>query len=335
MKTSVCTKSTAEGSSNIRSVEVPHPPAATPKVKMEDIEKKNLEGQFEENHSGEQTRNETSVLKLDGVSDNSSDWKLPTIGTRVPLPYVQDEMDVNDGGTHGNEGRQEVDAQRTLKEANENAANMPGTGSRSLQEYLLMLLEQQRKQQALDGTSPVGYPLGLCGVGSHAVQDYQMQLMLLEQQHKKRLLLARQEAEADEAQKSAAGGPSLLEIQLQGTIMKQQNMLRDLNAREGKGNSHPGKLLEATQRLQGYQTQPSHRNNEKNLHLKPKELLKQKHVDGELSPQGFYDETQLLQQQHKEDILPPSQKVPETEAKTSTTTPETDATTSAPGPQPP
>ena len=34
------------------------------------------------------------------------------------------------------------------------------------------------------------------GPGSHALQDYQMQLMLLEQQNKKRLLMARQEQDA-------------------------------------------------------------------------------------------------------------------------------------------
>lgn len=36
-------------------------------------------------------------------------------------------------------------------------------------------------------------PVGPNGQGNHALQDYQMQLMLLEQQNKKRLLMARQE----------------------------------------------------------------------------------------------------------------------------------------------
>ena len=47
------------------------------------------------------------------------------------------------------------------------------------------------------------------GVGNHALQDYQMQLMMLEQQNKKRLLLARQEQEGPrpEGQPGIAGAP--------------------------------------------------------------------------------------------------------------------------------
>lgn len=47
------------------------------------------------------------------------------------------------------------------------------------------------------------------GAGNHALQDYQMQLMLLEQQNKKRLLMARQEQDnmSGPHQQGAVGGP--------------------------------------------------------------------------------------------------------------------------------
>lgn len=43
--------------------------------------------------------------------------------------------------------------------------------------------------------------------GSHALQDYQMQLMLLEQQNKKRLLMARQEQDGLTNNRDGSGGP--------------------------------------------------------------------------------------------------------------------------------
>ncbi|KFY37310.1 hypothetical protein V495_07249 [Pseudogymnoascus sp. VKM F-4514 (FW-929)] len=44
---------------------------------------------------------------------------------------------------------------------------------------------------------------GLLNIGAHALQDYQMQLMLLEQQNKKRLLMVRAEQDASEEQDAA------------------------------------------------------------------------------------------------------------------------------------
>jgi len=49
---------------------------------------------------------------------------------------------------------------------------------------------------------------------SHALQDYQMQLMLLEQQNKKRLLMARQEADKERAGQEQLG------------LLQQQNKTR-------------------------------------------------------------------------------------------------------------
>ena len=44
--------------------------------------------------------------------------------------------------------------------------------------------------------------------GNHALQDYQMQLMLLEQQNKKRLLMARQEQDSMSGQHPGGVGPN-------------------------------------------------------------------------------------------------------------------------------
>lgn len=44
--------------------------------------------------------------------------------------------------------------------------------------------------------------------GNHALQDYQMQLMLLEQQNKKRLLMARAEADGIQPRPDGQGGPA-------------------------------------------------------------------------------------------------------------------------------
>jgi hypothetical protein len=71
-------------------------------------------------------------------------------------------------------------------------------------------------QQGLDGQhdlyigNPARMPNGAPGQpqGNHALQDYQMQLMLLEQQNKKRLLMARQEQDnMSQGPHGQAGGP--------------------------------------------------------------------------------------------------------------------------------
>ena len=79
-----------------------------------------------------------------------------------------------------------------------------------------MLLEQRNQgismmaQQQQDGMSCGGASLAPTGNGiqagqpNHALQDYQMQLMLLEQQNKKRLMMARQEQDSKNGQD---GGP--------------------------------------------------------------------------------------------------------------------------------
>lgn len=53
--------------------------------------------------------------------------------------------------------------------------------------------------------------------GNHALQDYQMQLMLLEQQNKKRLMMARQEQDSMVPREGGPGGPGANGQQFQGT----------------------------------------------------------------------------------------------------------------------
>jgi len=101
--------------------------------------------------------------------------------------------------------------------------NAPNVQQKQIEVYAQSLVQQQRMalnnhahaqgmnsgvqgspmtQQSLEGqhdmfagNPPRGMPNGAPGPpqGNHALQDYQMQLMLLEQQNKKRLLMARQE----------------------------------------------------------------------------------------------------------------------------------------------
>src|SRR5271155_445251 len=54
---------------------------------------------------------------------------------------------------------------------------------------------------------------GAQGGGNHALQDYQMQLMLLEQQNKKRLMMARQEQDNITGGSSSTHTPTIRSIQ--------------------------------------------------------------------------------------------------------------------------
>jgi len=75
--------------------------------------------------------------------------------------------------------------------------DVPAAGNHTLQDHQmqLMLLEQQNKRRLLMARQEQD----VLATGNHALQDYQMQLMLLEQQNKKRLLMARLEPEHQEA----------------------------------------------------------------------------------------------------------------------------------------
>ncbi|KAF2677587.1 hypothetical protein K458DRAFT_395859 [Lentithecium fluviatile CBS 122367] len=119
---------------------------------------------------------------------------------------------------------------------NEFNANAPNVQQKQIEVYAQSLVQQQRMalnnhaiaqgmntgvqgspmaQQGMEGQHEMftgnparGIPAGAPGApqGNHALQDYQMQLMLLEQQNKKRLLMARQEQDNITAP-HAQGGP--------------------------------------------------------------------------------------------------------------------------------
>jgi hypothetical protein len=102
--------------------------------------------------------------------------------TSVPQP-------TNTGGLFGNVNHsQQQDTQQ----------NARGSLFAGLGQSLQQQMQQQPHQAGLFGQSHVAPPQG-----NHALQDHQMSLMLLEQQNKKRLLMARQELEP---QRSTFGG---------------------------------------------------------------------------------------------------------------------------------
>ncbi|KAL8948191.1 MAG: hypothetical protein Q9222_005597 [Ikaeria aurantiellina] len=115
-----------------------------------------------------------------------------------PLQVQQRSIDVFNQNLKNNQQR-----------ANLSKPGMPGQGSPMMQpgmdlsavgaEYFNAANMQMR--QAMPNGN------GAANSGNHALQDYQMQLMLLEQQNKKRLLMARQEQEDPRGPQGAAGMP--------------------------------------------------------------------------------------------------------------------------------
>lgn len=67
-------------------------------------------------------------------------------------------------------------------------------------------MQMEMYNQRMGGQQMQGAPGGGQS-GNHALQDYQMQLMLLEQQNKKRLMMARQEQDSAVNRDGAPGGP--------------------------------------------------------------------------------------------------------------------------------
>ena len=87
------------------------------------------------------------------------------------------------------------------------------------------------------GSSNAGYP---SSASNSALQDYQMQVMLLEQQNKKRLLKARQEKVVDDAAKKdienrfSEGGYASQNYQTQMILLEEQNRRRLLMTTQEK-----------------------------------------------------------------------------------------------------
>ena len=78
-----------------------------------------------------------------------------------------------------------------------NPGGMPNQGSPMMQPMNENFMMDPNYNPAVNGQMRPGMPQGANGQGgNHALQDYQMQLMLLEQQNKKRLMMARQEQDS-------------------------------------------------------------------------------------------------------------------------------------------
>lgn len=116
-----------------------------------------------------------------------------------PLQVQQKSLDVFNQNLRNNQQRQ-----------NMSKPGMPGQGSPMMQPGMDMGAVNaefygQNMQMAARGVMPNGN--GVPNGGNHALQDYQMQLMLLEQQNKKRLLMARQEQEVPRGPDGQPGMP--------------------------------------------------------------------------------------------------------------------------------
>ncbi len=131
---------------------------------------------------------------MGGVPSNLSEAQLMAFHQQ-PLQVQQKSLDVYNQNLRNNEQRQ-----------NMNKPGMPGQGSPMMQAGMDMNGEfYGANMQMTRGGMPNGN--GAQNGGNHALQDYQMQLMLLEQQNKKRLLMARQEQEIPRGPDGQPGMP--------------------------------------------------------------------------------------------------------------------------------
>lgn len=91
---------------------------------------------------------------------------------------------------HNSEGMAAVPPSLMRGPGGPNATQQASSGNHALADYQMqmMLLEQQNKERLMTARQEQDG-----GSGTHTLQDYQMQLMLLEQQNKERLMKARQE----------------------------------------------------------------------------------------------------------------------------------------------
>ncbi|KAL9029445.1 MAG: hypothetical protein Q9196_002320 [Gyalolechia fulgens] len=101
-----------------------------------------------------------------------------------PLQVQQKSLDVYNQNRRNNQQRQ-----------NMSKPGMPGQGSPMMQPGMDMGAVNAEFYGANIQMARMQNGNGVANGGNHALQDYQMQLMLLEQQNKKRLLMARQEQE--------------------------------------------------------------------------------------------------------------------------------------------
>lgn len=147
----------------------------------------------------DQVNNSPNALHMQGgVPPNLSEAQLMAF-QQQPLQVQQKSLDVYNQNLRNNQQRQ-----------NMNKPGMPGQGSPMMQPGIDMngVVNAEfygANMQMARGGMPNGN--GANNNGNHALQDYQMQLMLLEQQNKKRLLMARQEQEIPRGPDGQPGMP--------------------------------------------------------------------------------------------------------------------------------
>ena len=110
-----------------------------------------------------------------------------------------------------------------------NAGSPMMQGMNQFSEGMSMNFNDMQRNMAQAGQPPMQGAAGAQS-GNHALQDYQMQLMLLEQQNKKRLMMARQE----QHENNPAGG------QMPGVTMPPSGMSPN-GSRTGT-SPNPGEL---------------------------------------------------------------------------------------------
>ncbi|KAI4188478.1 MAG: hypothetical protein LQ348_003920 [Seirophora lacunosa] len=137
-------------------------------------------------HMLDPANNSPNALLMQGgvPPGNLSEGQLMAF-QQQPLQVQQKSLEMYNQNLRNNQQRQ-----------NMNKPGMPGQGSPMMQPGMDMNgvnAEFFSANMMARGGMPNGN--GAANGGNHALQDYQMQLMLLEQQNKKRLLMARQEQE--------------------------------------------------------------------------------------------------------------------------------------------
>ncbi|KAL8968161.1 MAG: hypothetical protein Q9197_005032 [Variospora fuerteventurae] len=149
-------------------------------------------------HMLDPANNSPNALLMQGgvPPGNLSEGQLMAF-QQQPLQVQQKSLDMYNQSLRNNQQRQ-----------NMNKPGMPGQGSPMMQPGMDMNAVNAEFYGA-NMMARSGMPNGNGGAngGNHALQDYQMQLMLLEQQNKKRLLMARQEQEGPRGPDGQPGMP--------------------------------------------------------------------------------------------------------------------------------
>ncbi|KAL9001011.1 MAG: hypothetical protein Q9169_000495 [Polycauliona sp. 2 TL-2023] len=144
----------------------------------------------------DQANNSPNALMMQGgAPGNMTEAQLMAFNQQ-PYQVQQKSLDVFNQNLKISQQRQ-----------NMSKPGMPGQGSPMLPPNMDMGAVNPEFYGPPNMRMAAGMPNGAAANGNHALQDYQMQLMLLEQQNKKRLLMARQEQDIPrEGQPGMPGG---------------------------------------------------------------------------------------------------------------------------------